>query len=564
MKSPVLFKHIISNTQHLINTKRNLGIIALNCLAFLLLIGATLYCARPANTYMINNSDALIYPYLFEDLSLNDLSLPAEHSNVVKFPLFFVQALIPYNDTTFSVVSIGLFMVTIFVWLALLVWLFGKKYIGLISVLLTAILLGSPSLDSQLFGTTIRNVEYPIALAFLVFIAKLAFLKGRLSRLHLVSGIAISILYALTIAGDTLIMYQTSGAIAMVLLISWLKGSLTNKSLGLVAAVLLGATLLGVACRTALVTIGVMDIADNLGTTMQVVPLDRLAPSITTTAKQTMDMFGGNIFGSTISLQNSLVFLNFGLLLITLWVFTAKLRGIATKTLWRPDRNPALEFIILASSAAFFITILIYIISDQAVVTGENGAYVAAGRERYLTLLPLLAVIGLVYSLKSTTINRLKNPALIILAVLCVLILSHSSISVKQHSNDQSAADYRQSIKQVADQLKARNVKVFGTGYWYGASVKFNSSKSIDFVSVHCFKMSPEYNTRYSWYAADPSIKKSALVIDRTGPDKPYWPCSDAEIEGIYGRPTQKQQLKGKHPLSIWFYNYDIRTKTIK
>ncbi len=164
----------------------------------LLLLTTTLYGAKQANYAESNNSDNLVLPYLFKSFKRHDIVLASQHSNILNFPLYVVQALLPYNYLTLSLVNIGLVCITVFVWAYLLVRIFGKKYIALICIVLSAFLLTSYMLQSQILGNTARNIEYPIGLGFLLLINQI--LKKRpLPRRYLILGIIDFLLFSVSI-----------------------------------------------------------------------------------------------------------------------------------------------------------------------------------------------------------------------------------------------------------------------------------------------------------------------------------------------------------------------------
>src|ERR1700712_229026 len=144
---------------------------------------AALYAGLHANLVYANVQDATIYPYLFKGLHPHDVILPGSHPNILKFPLFWLQSVLPYDFLTFSIVNVGLLLATVFGWCLLLAYVFGKRRLALIFLIMTAVVLGASTLVWNLLETTIRNIEYPIGLAFMLMVSRL--LEGRaIARKH--------------------------------------------------------------------------------------------------------------------------------------------------------------------------------------------------------------------------------------------------------------------------------------------------------------------------------------------------------------------------------------------
>ncbi len=466
------------------------------------LLCATLYGARFANQVLANNSDAILFPYLFSHFHTGDVILPQGHGNILKFPLFFIQSALPYNLATFKIVGIGLSLATIGLWIGL----FGRrlKYSGTIvaASLLSAIILASPSLNNQLYGTTIRNIEYPIAAAFVFMIASVIYRKS-FTRLRITLYIALMALFAVTVAGDSLIMYQTSGAIGLGLALFWFAGSLPARKFILGLSVLVTATLCGLALKVFLVAFNIVLLKDNIGTEMRIVDISSLSPSITTALKQTLDMFGANVFGKTADLDHAVVFFNL-VVLIAATIFLAAVikRGPQGNT----ASGKSSDFILCCLALTFFVTFALYILSNQVVVPGQNGGYSSAGRERYLTILPFLAVTGLAYGVRRRYPTQ-AVPFLLGFTVLGVLLISNSFIRNNQHAAAGNSNTTTASMIAISEELKRNNVHVYGTGYWHGASVRFYSTEPRDFFTLSdCNVPAPDYNIRFSWYKPSSSV----------------------------------------------------------
>lgn len=527
----------------------------------------TLYTSWFANYYLSGNSDDIVYPYLFEDFKFNDMTLPGQHSNILKFPLFVVQAILPYNFLTFTLIGIGLVLTTVIAWAYLLGRIFGKRYLFIICLSLASVLLGSIELNNQLYGTTIRNIEYPISLAFIIVIAQVS--KNGIGETfirRMLIGI-VSILFAMTVAGDSFFLYTICGALFIMLAFFWsIRDSLKSKqpssyyflqATSLVAGVIILAIIMRLFVRVT----NIASFNTDAAFLPHVLPLNHLSPSLSTAATQVVTLSGANIFGQTVKLSHSLVFLNFLILVVGLIGLIRILSDIGS-TAKRQDVLKRLGFVRLFTlgSTAFagVLAFALYVGSDQVVSESPAGIIASAGQERYLTLIPMLLVVGVVYIIWR---NYSRNRAVVLgFPILILLIILANAVTIK--NNHKLENGLRTDPIAIADVLQKNDIPVLVTGYWYAASTRFWSEDTITVAPIgNCNVQGPLINGRSSWYESSPSVKKSALVVGHTGIDAIYATCPDEELMAIYGKPSQVLPIKSANDLNLWVYKYDIRAK---
>jgi hypothetical protein len=527
-----------------------------------LLVVATIYGAWYANYTMSGNSDDIIYPYLFGHFTFHDIILPSQHSNILKFPLYVLQSILPYTFTTFSIVNIGLVLLTVVGWAVGLAWLFGKRYLPLICTALLAILLGSQFFDGDLLGTTARNIEYLIALAFIIYMGILLS-AGRMTKPIKIAGLVLGLLYSLTLAGDSFFLYTISAAIFAVTIFLWLTNikGFDRKHLSFVMGYFIGVNILAIVIREAVKVLGISNYFTDPVFLPHILPLSHIGPSVSTATIQVFDMFNANIFGKQIRPGNSLIFLNFLLLLSGLVGFIYILRDLVRAT----GRKMLLKYMSFAQvftlgvlAVAAFLVYGIYIMSDLVVIQNQAGQIVSAHQERYLTMLPLALIAGIAYLVWRNFRARASivvAPALVILLV----VLVNVPVILRAHTYD---AGLRAGPIAVAQAVQDNHASVLVSGYWYGAATRFWSHNRLVFASVSsCNVPTPPINTRLSWYRPDPTVHKSALLLDRNGIDAFYSSCTDQQLTNIYGKPTRIISIKTADQPSLWLYNYDIRSK---
>ncbi len=551
--------------------RNNLTIVA----SFSLLTLASLYSAFHANLLMIYNSDNLVYPYLFKSLQLHDIVLPAHHPNILKFPLFWLQSVVPYNVTTFSIVSIGLVVATVLIWCLLLLRLFGKRYSIFICFPLAFILLSSNPLNRNILGTTIRNIEYPVALAFL-FVINALLIKGFRSFNHwkVTVSIIVSILYVMSVAGDSLLLYAFSLPIILIILFYWLQSGILTKRIMNVTLFIVIVNLAAVLLKNAVATAGIAILYKDPVFSSRTLPLEALGPSISTTGKQLLQLHGANIFDKPLSIGSLPSFINFFVLGLAIIGFVLLLFRLSKAFRRREDLAVNHSLILGTLALSFFGILATYILSGQAIRIMQNGDIISANQERYLTLIPFLTTVGFVYLIKEyygwhTFLIKALAPT----AMLVVLLLSLPTIRIEQNKTNIAAANWKTSVEQAVNITLPNDISVVVTGYWYGSPLRFQSGDKLKFASIAaCNVPQPPFNNRKSWYKPQAEVINSAFVIDRTGPDKTYWEgCSDDQLISIFGKPKKiskvpglssgsRQAIEGVH---IWIYDYDLRQKFV-
>lgn len=532
--------------------------------SLLILIATATYGAWYANLTNITNADHLIYPYLLKNLSANDLVVPADHANFLKYPLFYLQSLAPYNIYTVTIVNIALSVATVTLWALLATYLFGRKYFALICLVLSSILGSSILLNYELLGTTIRNIEYPIALAFLIVLAK--FITSiQVTKLQILGLILLSLFYSLAVASDSLLLYAISTPLAVILGLGYRFQKMSTKKRALMAlGILVASTLFALLVRRLSELLGFATLYKNEQEQLTTIPFNTLVPSALESVHQFIDLTGGNIFGQVLSAGLLLNILNLILAFVGVTGIILILKNIIKKSPYRlNDYSPDQSFVLTVLALSFFITWVVYVLLDLVLRTTSDGSLVSAGQDRYLTLLPFITVLGSVFVIRTIKIKRflLITP----LAIIAILIISLPAMTnLREYQYNEFGAKMKNSLRQISKIIDENKVDTVLSGYWYGASTKFYANNSVDFATITtCNHPAPTYNYRRSFYSPSQSTLKSAIIIDRDGPDSPYWSCTDEQLHAIYGEPVEKTTIDGVNSskVQILIYNYDLRSR---
>jgi hypothetical protein len=551
--------------------KKDRVIKCLNIFSILFLAGAIIYAARQSLFNSTYNADAIVYPFLFRHFQLHDILIPGYHSNLIFFPIYIVEAIIPYNFMTYSLVTLGLIFTTLMAWSLITSKYFGKHYTPILNAILTAFVLGSSTFVSTITGNAIRNIEFPIALAFILFTARLIASKKVTTKGKNLAFV-ILLLFSLSLAGDNLLTYLVVLPLLLSILIFYARGLIDKYVLLKSSVFVISSVVISFIIQRLISISGIAAYYESKNFAPHTVPQEALSLSISTALRQLMDMVGGNIFGREVTIFQAIIYLNFCLLIYGSIVYFLILKSYLNKRTTAKILNK--NFVMLVLSISFFTTIAVYILADQVVRKLPNGELISRDQTRYLSMIPLLLVFSITYHLRSKLRNNKIALVLIPLLLFGLIIISAPYIKFSKHGGYASTQNVRDTIDEAIEVAKSNDISLLITGYWYGATTRFWSHDSIMAVSVaNCNDAMPIFNNRLSWYKPSPNIKRSALLVDRSGKDRNYWNCTNQDIVRAYGRPERVVRLSGvdevsgyrmKHgALQLWIYNYDLRNNIL-
>lgn len=170
--------------------------------ALIILAGTTvLWSLQSAHLQMIN-ADQLVNGYLFEsNTTFKQATLPAQHTFLLKWPLFYALKLLNFNSTWFAAITVLLSLATVALFVLIL-----RKFerrpllLGTLSLMMASVLLLVPAqpglggmLPVNMAMITTRNLEYVL---YLGCILGLAGVKSVQSKRFLFSVLSLSLLLA--------------------------------------------------------------------------------------------------------------------------------------------------------------------------------------------------------------------------------------------------------------------------------------------------------------------------------------------------------------------------------
>lgn len=563
----VIYKHIIFNKNFQLNrvisetTKKYKTLhdqalrsskfkVFLILLSFLLLASVSIYSAIQTSRLTVNDADAVVNTYLVGD-GLKDakINLQPEHTNLLKFPLFYLQSKLVYNYSSFVALNIMLTLGATLGWAWLGFKLFGKRMGIVNTLLLTFFVSTSVLLNLNTNWTTIRNIEFPIAFYFVYIISK--YLRhGMKDRRAVMSITAAGLLYSILLASDAYFLYIVSVPILIYMTILYIERRLTIQRL-LTAGVII--VFCSVVAKTILWTaqkIDYLSLSSSGDFSLKIVDFDEFFPAISTAFHKLLELSGGNIFGKSVSLKSVGAYL--ALLFIIMAIFSA-FKVLVTRFSLRTRKTDDVHIhTISITSISFIICFLMFVLSGHA----KDGPH------RYIVIMLFLACLLIVWVLKKYRSH--ESFLIIISAALITLSLIGVKLSINTYAQLRlSYSKQTNDYKTAASLLQQEYIDVFGSGHWYGATARFwTHNKILSVPIIGCNKRFSAL-TRDSWYKPDDQLSRSALIVERQGPDSEFWnDCNDAMIESIYGQPIKVIPYNSTDKILI--FDYDIRHKIDK
>jgi hypothetical protein len=538
--------------------------IAFPVISIIILVFSVCYFTWHSSLFFSNIQDSIAYKYLFSNFRLNDIVLPGNHSNILKFPLFFIEAALPHTFKIYLMVNLSLVAAGVIGWAILLIYIFGRHYIALICLCLASILLISPAMSMNFTETTIRNIEYPIGLSLLLAI-RYVLNNSKIKRKSIILISFISILFGITLAGDSFMLYSFLGGITLALIAYCVQSRSIQKRIIYSFGIILATYIISTLIRKIVTTTGVVKLYFAPQFNANILPFEQIGANVSTTIHQLIGLSGSDIFGKSINVNHGLEYINLALFSVS--IIGGALLAIRAFKMFHSRKivNYKDSFLYLSLCLIAFTTVLAYVVSGYAAYQQPNGVITSLGQERYITLVPFILVALLVATIKTyyTRYLAVTLPIIILIGMLFSLptIIDYSA------KIDKNAAYTHRIIDNVITAVKANGVKTIISGDTIGSVVRFWSHDTIDYASVIDCNHQFTHNIRRSWYL--PNNKgRSALVVDRSGIDAPYWKdCTDEKLRSLYGNPMlilPVENPPGLEPVYLWIYPSDIRDRIIK
>lgn len=507
-----------------------------------------------ASDRLSTNSDAVIYPYLFRDFFPDQILFSEQHSNLLKFPLFFLQSLLPYNYFTYTLVNLFLFTATVLGWLYMSAKIAGKNNTLKVSVIMSAFLILSPNFADNLIYSTVRNIEFPIIFWILYEITQYLTHDRQVPSSKLVFAILV---FCILIAGDFYYAFVVAAPIIFLLLL--LSFFTKKRNLYFITAgLLMICIVLSRIVQKFLDIIGLYDTNFNyLSASAPITNLKELFFSINSISHQLLLLLNIDSYsagGLSIGLLTSVA------VLLGLSGFIAYILKHRRTLLSNSSKLLAL-FMVLTSVGS----VAVYAVSGLSFAKDTTGGLIEIENLRYLMLVPLTLFFIIPYGTTLLRKETYQHTALITLCGLLLIIGTFHSIR-QQTAQFKTTKRQQSAYRDLGLQIQNQGTTNILAGYWTATMLKFWSSDNFTYAIVADCNLPSIDNARRDWYNASSSVKSTALIISMQGSDLPFLGYCPAErLHDIYGVPsTETHFSRPKTNLSdvnIWYYPYDVRTK---
>lgn len=522
--------------------------------SILLLLAVSAYSAVQGSRVLNFTSDSFVSTFMASDWRPGGtINLVSQHTNLMKFPLLWLQGYLGYNTFSYLSLNIVLLSVMMLGWSVLLWYIFGKsKRIFVASnLMLSGIMLGSTSLIISSVSTTTRNIEYPIALLYILLLNKTLKTGSR------TSWIIAFIILALLVCSDFLFLYSlVPGLVLLAIWLLW-DGRLSKGQTWRLLLNVVGGTLAGLAFLKLLTFLHVITLDGRHAGSF--IPFDLLPSSIYNSIGQTFQLFGGNFFGSPIKLSYGGMLLSFVFAIIC-FVSTYRL-GKRLSTESRRKSLSTANFTGFVMIACAILLYAFYILLGQA----NTGA---GDNSRYLSLLPFIGIFAV--AAQSNYWRRSYTLVLVSLLILAGGFMNSYHNYFSYQSSSRFASQQVGYDKSIINYAQENNIQLVLGSYDYGPALRFYAQSKIESHAMLVCNNTFYFFSYEGWYTPQSNVKRSAIIIDKyfaeAGKQNTYNStnaCTDAQLEKVYGPPAQKIHIAehGDKPVYLFVYNYDIRTK---
>ena len=524
------------------------GSLLLQVLGWGLLLLVSVYIGLQASIAQQVVSDQFISTYIFRDILNGAPMISTDHTNIIKLLPLWIQGNFGYSLTSYMTLNIAFIFGSIVLWLYLIGRIFGSKVRTIATFAFAAILFASTSFAINMTMTTLRHIEYPLGLLFIMLLSGLLLSKA---RIQLTKLMLIAVLLAVLVLNDRYFLYTLVPA-SMVAVFIFSLGQVKKKQAVYTFAAIIIGTGIGLLLPKILNQTGLISIVSGYVQMNTIVSFEALHDALLLTVKKTLDLFGGLIFGQQLRLKNATIFFLFLVPVIALiGIFRMSKAYSVTK-------RPASYFVHIALTAWLVLAYAVYILSGS---TND-------GNDRYLTL---VIFIGITYfSWIIWAIGEAGKKQLWIVTAACLLMfisipLSYPRVQPAYKAAKEFSLTQTQAAKDTALALKNNNVKLLAAPFGYYALKFYSPNDDLTVIGVDNCSLPNSWTNNSSWIY-DKNYTRSAYIYEdqQYAPTQPKF-CSESELIRIYGEPeniinTPSMYALGKKT-KIYIYNYDLRTK---
>jgi len=520
----------------------------LQVIGWLLLAAVSVYIGVQASIAQQVVSDQFISTFIFRDVLNGAPMISTDHTNIIKLLPLWIQGNFGYSLATYIALNVAFIFGSLVLWLYLIGKIFGSKVRTIATFTFAAVLFASTSFAINITMTTLRHIEYPLGLLFIMLLAGLLLNRIKLNAAKL---ILIAALLAVLILNDKYFLYTLVPASVIAIVIFSLNQDKKRRTFYTLATVLVG-TFIGLVLPKLLDRTGLISIVTGYVQMNTIVSFEALQSALWLTAKKSLDLFGGLIFGQQLRLRNASIFILFFIPIVSAAGIFIMSKVYATA------KKSTEYFVHIALTAWLVLAYSVYILSGS---TND-------GNDRYLTLIVFIGITyfsWVVWLIAKTDKKRSWVIATVCLIMLISIPLSYPRVHPAYKGAKEFSLAQTQAAKDTAEALEKNGVKLLAAPFGYYALKFYSPNDELTVVGVDDCYLPNSWTNNSSWIF-DKEYNKSAYIYE----DQQYAPtqqkfCSESDLVKIFGQPESILNTPSIYALGkktrIYIYNYDIRTK---
>lgn len=519
-----------------------------------LLAVSALFASYFSAKWLIINADATSSIYLMKGhISWGDILIADWHTNLIKLPITFVQAHMPFTMYSFVAVNAILLFGMIFGWAIATALAFGRKFLLPASLLLAFVITGSSVLPTETAFTTIRNIEYPLYFLLVILFWRIfpAIQHNQITKRikKLITLFIISM--ALLQASDPFFIYATIPAVLFLLALRWKQGDLAKRGLLQACAVLIAPF---IAAKILIFGLFHLGIFHYYGETMNPTFYEfvKLPGQFWAGIHDIVRLFNADFFGNTFELRYADRFIMAVLCVAAFYAYIKSWRKIKQLT----TQNLPYATLLLSTGLLFILYVSFSAFEQQI---------------RFLVLLMLtmcLSTVLWIYSkppIITSILARIpKQRHLFYLCLAAIITMFALAYNTYRLNNFYGLFRQQANLTAIDNYIAANGANTIVAGHSYGSTLSFWTNGTLRYVPVLYCNQNLPFLTRESWYKASSDTSRNvALIVDKNGRDANSWYCSNKRIQEYYGKPYATKTFTGidDKPVDVYIYPKSILNK---
>ena len=505
-----------------------------------------LFAAYFSAKWLIINADATSGVYLWKDgFAWGDILIADWHTNLLKLPLSFLQAHMPFTLTTFVIVNAALLFFMMFGWAMASTLTLGRKYFVPMTLVLSFLLAGSAVLPTESAFTTIRNIEYPLYFLLVILFWRL---YKRLQAVQQLSSMRLPVALYIVIMGllqasDPFFVYATIPPTLVVLYMlgkthGFKKPQLISSLVLLIAPFILAKLLVFTIFKTG----AFKYYGETMNPTLY--GFNELPGTLWSGIHDLILLFNGDFFGNPLSIQYADQIIMFVFCIAALYGYYIAWKHIRITI----AKNPPLATLVIATGLLFTLYISFTAFDHQI------RFLVLMGLTMCTTLIAWLSDSARVRAVLRKPLVRSHGLYLAAAAIVLMLALAYNGLRL---SNFYGLVRQKSNIVTINAYLEAKGVNTVVAGHSYGSTLSFWTNGNLQYIPVLYCNQNLPFLTRESWYQPTSDTSKNiALIVDKDGRDANSWNCNHKQIRKYYGKPLSRKAFQGIDNKTVEVYIY--------